>query len=214
MRDLPLFPLNTVLFPGGTIPLQVFETRYIKMINDCLDSDSNFGVVLIKEGKEVGGPSLPRSVGTIAKITSINQLPNDRLLVNSVGTKRFTILEIISDDPYMIARVNTENEPVGEEINSQILCAATQSTTDYLQALLALQEGWVRNPVSSVPKNPVDLSFFMAQLLQQPVSEQQKILETDSVIGRLLNCTNFMNSENQKILSKTKMELTLKFSRN
>ena len=114
----------------------------------------------------------------------------------------------------MIARVNTENEPVGEEINSQILCAATQSTTDYLQALLALQEGWVRNPVSSVPKNPVDLSFFMAQLLQQPVSEQQKILETDSVIGRLLNCTNFMNSENQKILSKTKMELTLKFSRN
>ena len=184
------------------------------MINDCLDSDSNFGIVLIKEGKEVGGPSIPRSVGTIAKITSINQLPNDRLLVNSVGTKRFTILEIISDDPYMIARVNTENEPVGEEINSQILCAATQSTTDYLQALLALQEGWVRNPVSSVPKNPVDLSFFMAQLLQQPVSEQQKILETDSVIGRLLNCTNFMNSENQKILSKTKMELTLKFSRN
>ena len=214
MRDLPLFPLNTVLFPGGTIPLQVFETRYIKMINECLDSDSNFGVVLIKEGKEVGGPSIPRSVGTIAKITSINRLPNNRLLVNSVGTQRFTILEIISDDPYMIARVNPENETVGEKIDDQILCAATQSTTDYLQALLSLQEGWVRNPVSSVPKNPVDLSFFMAQLLQQPVSEQQKMLETDSVVVRLQNCTGFMNSENQKILSKTKIELTLKFSRN
>ena len=214
MRDLPRFPLNTVLFPGGTIPLQVFETRYIKMINECLDSDSNFGVVLIKEGKEVGGPSIPRSVGTIAKITSINQLPNNRLLVNSVGTQRFTILEIISDDPYMIARVNPENETVGEKIDDKILCDATQSTTNYLQALLSLQEGWVRNPVSSVPKNPVDLSFFMAQLLQQPVSEQQKMLETDSVVGRLQNCTGFMNSENQKILSKTKMELTLKFSRN
>ena len=82
IRDLPLFPLNTVLFPGGTIPLQVFENRYIKMINDCLDSDSNFGIVLIKEGNVVGGPSIPRSVGTIAKITSINQIPNDRLLVN------------------------------------------------------------------------------------------------------------------------------------
>ena len=214
MRDLPLFPLNTVLFPGGTIPLQVFEPRYIKMIDDCLDSDSIFGVVLIKEGKEVGGPSIPRSVGTMAKITSINQLPNNRLLVNSVGTNRFTILEIISDDPYMVAKVNLENEPVNEEIEDQVLYDATQSTTDYLQALLSLQDGWVRNPVSSVPVKPVDLSFFMAQLLQQPVAEQQKMLETDSIVNRLINCTNFMNSENQKILAKTKMELTLKFSRN
>ena len=150
----------------------------------------------------------------MAKITSINQLPNNRLLVNSVGTNRFTILEIISDDPYMVARVNLENEPVNEEIEDQVLYDATQSTTDYLQALLSLQDGWVRNPVSSVPVKPVDLSFFMAQLLQQPVADQQKMLETDSIVNRLINCTNFMDSENQKILAKTKMELTLKFSRN
>ena len=150
----------------------------------------------------------------MAKITSINQLPNSRLLVNSVGTNRFTILEIISDDPYMVARVNLENELVNEEIEDQVLYDATQSTTDYLQALLSLQDGWVRNPVSSVPVKPVDLSFFMAQLLQQPVADQQKMLETDSIVNRLINCTNFMDSENQKILAKTKMELTLKFSRN
>ena len=194
--------------------MQVFETRYIKMMNDCLDSDSRFGVVLIKEGKEVGGPSIPRSVGTVAKITSINQLTNNRLLVNSIGTQRFTILEIMTDDPYMVARVNIEHEQVYEEIENQVILEATQSTTEYLQALLSLQEGWVKSPVSSIPEESVDLSFFMAQLIQQPVPEQQKILEIDSVVGRLLSCTSFMNSENKKIMAKTKMELTLKFSRN
>lgn len=214
MRDLPLFPLNTVLFPGGSIPLQVFETRYIEMIKDCLDSDSSFGVVLIKEGKEVGGPSVPRSVGTVAKITSINQLTNNRMLVNSIGTQRFTILEIITDDPYMVARVNIENEQVYEKIDEEVINEATQSTTEYLQGLLSLQEGWVKNPVSSIPEESVDLSFFMAQLIQQPVPDQQKILEIDSVVDRLSSCTSFMNSENKKIIAKTKMELTLKFSRN
>ena len=110
MRNLPLFPLNTVLFPGGTIPLQVFEPRYLRLIDDCLNSDSKFGVVLIKEGKEVGGPSVPMSIGTIAKITSVKNLPNNRLLVTSIGTDRFNILEILKDDPYMVASVDVQNE--------------------------------------------------------------------------------------------------------
>ncbi|MBI50801.1 MAG: hypothetical protein CL781_05665 [Chloroflexi bacterium] len=214
MRNLPLFPLNTVLFPGGTIPLQVFEPRYLKLIDDCLNSDSKFGVVLIKEGKEVGGPSVPMSIGTIAKITSVKNLPNNRLLVTSIGTDRFNILEILKDDPYMVASVDVQNEQTNEEIEDQTLKEATQSTGEYLQTLLAMQGGWIKNPSSSLPEKPLDLSFFMAQLIQQPTSDQQKMLETTSTINRLSDCTNIIKSESQKLVARTKMDITLKFSRN
>ncbi|MBR97476.1 MAG: hypothetical protein CL887_03150 [Dehalococcoidia bacterium] len=214
MRNLPLFPLNTVLFPGGTIPLQVFEPRYLRLIDDCLNSDSKFGVVLIKEGKEVGGPSVPMSVGTIAKITSIKNLPNNRLLVTSIGTDRFNILEILKDDPYMVATVDVQNEQTNEEIEDQTLKEATRLTGEYLQTLLAMQGGWIKNPSSSLPEKPLDLSFFMAQLIQQPTSDQQKMLETTSTINRLSDCTNIIKSESQKLVARTKMDITLKFSRN
>ena len=214
MRNLPLFPLNTVLFPGGTIPLQVFEPRYLRLIDDCLNSDSKFGVVLIKEGKEVGGPSVPMSIGTIAKITSVKNLPNNRLLVTSIGTDRFNILEILKDDPYMVATVDVQNEQTNEEIEDQTLKEATRLTGEYLQTLLAMQGGWIKNPSSSLPEKPLDLSFFMAQLIQQPASDQQKMLETTSTINRLSDCTNIIKSESQKLVARTKMDITLKFSRN
>ena len=197
MRNLPLFPLNTVLFPGGTIPLQVFEPRYLRLIDDCLNSDSKFGVVLIKERKEVGGPSVPMSIGTIAKITSVKNLPNNRLLVTSIGTDRFNILEILKDDPYMVASVDVQNEQTNEEIEDQTLKEATRLTGEYLQTLLAMQGGWIKNPSSSLPEKPLDLSFFMAQLIQQPASDQQKMLETTSTINRLSDCTNIIKSESQ-----------------
>ena len=60
-RILPLFPLNSVLFPGESIPLQIFEDRYKQMLKDCLNADSRFGIVLIKSGREVGSPAEPHN---------------------------------------------------------------------------------------------------------------------------------------------------------
>ena len=73
-RWLPLFPLNTVLFPSEALPLQIFEERYKQMMQDCLDSDSKFGVVLIKSGSEVGEPAIPHSMGTVAHIVQVNRV--------------------------------------------------------------------------------------------------------------------------------------------
>ena len=67
IRDLPLFPLGTVLFPGMQLPLQLFEPRYLQMFQDIARQDSRFGVVLIKEGVEVGEPAVPFDIGTIAR---------------------------------------------------------------------------------------------------------------------------------------------------
>ena len=71
-RSLAIFPLNTVLFPDVALPLQIFEERYKIMLQDCLDSDSRFGIVLIKAGAEVGEPAIPHSVGTMASLTICN----------------------------------------------------------------------------------------------------------------------------------------------
>ena len=69
--DLPLFPLNTVLFPGMVLPLHIFEERYKLMINHCLEEERPFGVLLIREGKEVGSGAVPYQVGTTTMIAVI-----------------------------------------------------------------------------------------------------------------------------------------------
>ena len=110
-QKIPLFPLSTVLFPGGTIPLQIFEDRYHSMVQDCLDTDSNFGIVLIKEGQEVGGNAVPHKVGTLAKITKLRKLSQNRLYLTAVGESRFDIIELIEDKAYLEGFVDIHNPP-------------------------------------------------------------------------------------------------------
>ena len=76
---IPLFPLHTVLFPGGLLPLKIFEARYIDMVSECLRNDSGFGVCLIRQGHEVGQAAITRSVGTYARIMDFQQYPDGLL---------------------------------------------------------------------------------------------------------------------------------------
>ncbi len=92
MTSIPLFPLNIVLFPGGPLPLRIFETRYVDMVRACMREARGFGVVLIRSGNEVG-PAQTYGVGTIAKIMDFDQLPGGLLGLSCVGVERFRILE-------------------------------------------------------------------------------------------------------------------------
>ena len=89
---LPLFPLQTVLFPGGALPLKIFEQRYMDMAKACLKADAPFGVCLIAQGAEVGAPAEPHAVGTLARIAKwdMEQLGVLQLVVH--GTQRFRVL--------------------------------------------------------------------------------------------------------------------------
>src|SRR6185503_19392245 len=89
---IPLFPLNTVLFPGGVLPLRVFEARYLDMTRDCMKSGTPFGVCLIHEGSEVGAPAVPRSVGCTATITDWDMQQLGVLNLRTRGERRFRIL--------------------------------------------------------------------------------------------------------------------------
>lgn len=89
-RELPLFPLNTVLFPGGPLPLRIFEPRYVDMVKRCLRDRSSFGVVLIREGEEVG-PAEFHDLGTLARIVDFDTLPDGLLGLTCIGEQRFRV---------------------------------------------------------------------------------------------------------------------------
>jgi Lon protease-like protein len=89
--QVPLFPLNTVLFPGGPLPLRIFEPRYLTMVSDCVKADSPFGVLLIRDGHEAG-PATTYGVGTLARITDWYQGSDGLLGVTAVGLQRFRVI--------------------------------------------------------------------------------------------------------------------------
>ncbi len=105
MTPLPMFPLRHPLLPGVGLPLQVFEPRYLAMMDDVLDDGGRFGVVLITRGNEVGGGDLRADVGTDAEVVSHDVRADGRRLVLAVGGQRLRVRRWLRDDPYPRAEV-------------------------------------------------------------------------------------------------------------
>src|SRR4030042_2031651 len=97
--ELPLFPLNVVLFPGQVLPLHIFEDRYRLMIRRCLAEDTSFGVVLTQRAEETGETAEPHAIGTVARIVESEHLPDGALNIVAVGTERFRIRRLLHDKP-------------------------------------------------------------------------------------------------------------------
>lgn len=89
--DIPLFPLNTVLYPGGALSLRVFEPRYLDLVRDCARGDSRFGVCLILRGQEAGEPAVPAAVGTLAQIVDFYTGDDGLLGIRAEGGARFRV---------------------------------------------------------------------------------------------------------------------------
>jgi hypothetical protein len=121
-----MFPLSTVLFPEAGLPLHVFEERYRTLMGTCLESDGEFGVVLIARGSEVGGGDQRTDVGTIARIANVAELDDGRLLVVATGIRRIRVEEWLDDDPYPRAVVADLPDP-GVDCPGDVLTAAEGS---------------------------------------------------------------------------------------
>ncbi len=114
---LPMFPLNNVLFPHSLLPLQVFETRYLHLLRDCLAGRPEFGVVLIERGFEVGGGDTRFSVGTVARIVHVVEVADGPLGVFAVGQRKIEVVQWLPDDPYPLALVEVvEEEADGDPV--------------------------------------------------------------------------------------------------
>jgi len=108
MAVMPMFPLGSVLLPGGILPLHVFEPRYRDMIRDCLrvDGEPEFGQALISHGWETGGGDDRVMVGTVAQMLQVDAIDENRYALVAVGTRRIRINAWLPDDPYPIADVD------------------------------------------------------------------------------------------------------------
>jgi hypothetical protein len=136
--ELPLFPLHTVLCPGIALPLHIFEERYRSLVRDCVEASSPFGVVLIRDGREVGGGSISFSaIGTLAEIREAGRYPDGRYDLLVVGTKRFAISDVATDrQPYLVAEATVIEDEVGDEdVARRLANTATRRFVQYLELL-------------------------------------------------------------------------------
>jgi Lon protease-like protein len=173
---LALFPLNTVLFPGATLPLHIFEQRYRQMISRCMQLKNPFGVVLIREGQEVGGTAEPYPVGTTAVIQNALRFPDGQMLISAQGEQRFRIVQIIQSDPYLVASV----EFMEEEITPEVPALAKHVRELYDKHRHAVEHATgITQPLEYLPQDPATLSYRLSDQFRIINYSKQQLLEAD-----------------------------------
>ena len=196
LQQLPLFPLNAVLFPGMPLPLHIFEDRYKRMIGECQEHQQAFGVVLIKSGSEVGAPAHPRDVGTTAQITVLTPLEEGRMNLLAVGQQRFRIFELVQQKPYLVGQVAFLEEPSGGECD-ELAATLAGALTGYLDSLFAMLD---QEPESfELPTEAGKLSYVTASVLQIGLEEKQTLLEIQSTRDRLRRELQLLRRETDKL---------------
>ncbi|MEI7771924.1 MAG: LON peptidase substrate-binding domain-containing protein [Chloroflexales bacterium] len=182
IQQLPLFPLGTVLFPGGTLNLHIFEERYRTMIGQCIEQGSPFGVVYLRSGDEVvegrpaARPAEMASIGTVAQISANVRLEDGRYLLTATGLRRFSIHHILQRVPYIIAAV----VELPEEGGLQVEAAARELRAAYgryWQAVSTASGAPVE--VEDFSEEPESMAYQLAERLQVPYDQKQRWLEAE-----------------------------------
>jgi uncharacterized protein len=188
--ETPLFPLNTVLFPGGVLPLRIFEARYVDMVRRCMREGNAFGVVLIRDGLEAGGAAIAHSVGTLAQIVDFDQLPDKLLGITCRGTQRFrTLTARVQQDGLHVAHIGLLSpDPVIELPEefvhyAKLLEQALPQMGDFFKHLQPKYSdaAWV--------------SGRLAEIMPLALQDKQKLLELDDPLERLRILQPLMRGE-------------------
>lgn len=203
--ELPLFPLNLVLFPGTVSPLHVFESRYRQMILDCQQEERPFGIVLARpESQHLN--EKPHSVGTMVEISNLSRTEDGRYTFMAIGTRRFRIVSEHRNRPYLSGLVEPfEDIAESEEELSLLKQQAQRLFYDYLRMLLeAADED--KELGTKLPTSSEDLSHFIAYFLDIQEERKQRFLELTSTRQRLQEEVAILKHEvpfMREILSRT-----------
>ena len=177
---VPLFPLNTVMFPGGVLPLRIFEPRYLDMVCECMRNDTEIGVVLIRDGREVGKAAATHDVGTLCNIAYWNKRNDGLLGITLRGARRFRITDI-EVQPNQLIMANVQVLPPPPPIDFQ---QKYQAMSNLLRKIISQLEP----PYTTMPTHYDDLEWISArlvELLPMPFDYKQEMLEYDDVIWRI-----------------------------
>jgi Lon protease-like protein len=180
--ELPLFPLQTVLYPGLPIPLHVFEDRYREMFARILDGERRFGVVAIVKGTDVDAAATYHPVGCVAEVGQVRRHADGRLDLMAHGRDRFTIDGVVQAAPYIVAEVRTLPEATGEAAERRTV-EAGRLFTRYLSTLTRMAGEQVE-PID-IPEDPVAASYLVAAGLQVDLADKQRLLAIPSAAERL-----------------------------
>ncbi|WP_036919775.1 MULTISPECIES: LON peptidase substrate-binding domain-containing protein [unclassified Prochlorococcus] len=207
VRELPLFPLpDVVLFPQEILPLHIFESRYRIMLQTVLETDSVFGIVR-------ADPSTKKiaDVGCCTRIIKHQKSEDGRSNIITVGQQRFRILEIIREAPFYVAMVSwidddsSANSDELERLSDSVLLALKDVVS--LTGKLTDSE---RSLPEELPKDPVDLSFWIASHLGGPVAEeQQNLLEMLDTMNRLQREYQMLDHTRKQLAARTALKDTL-----
>lgn len=188
---LPLFPLKTVLFPSGILPLKVFETRYIDMVRECMKRSAPFGVVLIRSGQEVGIAAEPESVGCLAHIVDWDMQDLGLMMLRTQGGERFRILDTrVLADQRLEARVEMiEADDMTPVSKAHARCAKTlKIIIDDIYAKGLAEHGATFNSPFAQPIQLDSASWVSnrwCEILPIPLKARQKLLELEDAQTRL-----------------------------
>jgi len=155
---IPLFPLDAVLFPGGVLPLRIFEPRYLDMISSCMKTESGIGVVLIDEGHEAGAAAKVHEFGTLSFISYWHKRNDGMLGITLTGKQRFRVLATdVKLNQLTVADI---------ELLPNIEAAKNAHDTEQLTNLLKQIIANLEPPYTTMPKHYDDLDWVSARLIE------------------------------------------------
>ena len=187
LRDLAIFPLNAVLFPGGLLPLRVFEQRYMDMAKGCLREDRPFGVCLIRSGREVGAPATPEDIGCTARIVEWDMQQLGVLSIRTRGEQRFRIKSSRVTEAGL-TRAEVEMLPQDEDA----------SVPEAFGACSTLLKAVVDEHGEEILASPANfdsaswVSSRLAEILPVPLAAKQKLLELEDALQRIEIVNKFL----------------------
>ena len=185
-KETPMFPLGSVLFPGATLPLNIFEERYRSLAQRCVGNEESFGVVLIEKGHEVGGGDIRSSVGCLARILEHREFPDGRWALLVRGDSRILVDEWLDDGPYPKAVITDFPDDDGElsmERCVEVLKRLATLTVDAQSA--GYEMPIIDAEALAVGVDAEELVYRIAQLTPSGSFDRQRILTRSNCAERL-----------------------------
>ena len=191
VRELPLFPLPVVLFPGVPLPLHVFEERYRRLLADVRVSNNLFGVSFFAEGE--GERPAVGHVGCVAEVVEVQPLEDGRSNILTVGVVRYRVADYVeSGEPYLVARVEFfEDEPEDEALLARGAAEVTEVFGRIARAVRTLNDDRAALPELST-EEPERLSFLVAAAMEMDNELKQELLELRSGAERLARLSRLL----------------------
>ena len=189
-ETVPIFPLQTVLYPGSMLPLRIFEVRYMDMAKACLKDSRPFGICLIKEGQEVGAPAIPEKVGCLARIAECDMEELGILKVRAEGLGRFRIVSSEVNRHGLIIGEIEEHAPDDQAADAPGLAECTQFLRKVIAAIGAQR---FAEPLRF--EDATWVSFRLAEILPLRHDVKQKLLELTDATLRIAILHRFLRQQ-------------------